>query len=64
MRVDSMPASVPTMTAERYDVLVDDDYADDARRMLGGLRLPSRIDDDGGPAPVASPPSPSRTTAG
>jgi hypothetical protein len=55
--------AVPTMTAETYDVVVDDPYADDARRMLSGLRLPSRID-DAGPAPVAPPASPSPSPVG
>jgi hypothetical protein len=49
--------SIPQMTAERFDILVEEDYADDARRMLDGLHLPSRIDQPG-PSAVSREPEP------
>ena len=34
--------SVSTMRPEFFDIAVDEDYADDAARLLGGFPLPSR----------------------
>jgi hypothetical protein len=35
--------AVPAMVAQFYDIVVDDLYAEDAARMLQGLKLPSRV---------------------
>ena len=36
-------ASIPMMVPRYYDIVVDDLYADDAARMLEGLKLPTRV---------------------
>jgi hypothetical protein len=43
------------MSPAFFDIVVDEDYADDAARMLGGLPLPSRVSVQP-PSTVAPPP--------
>jgi hypothetical protein len=36
-------ATIPMMVPQYYDIVVDELYADDAARMLEGLKLPTRV---------------------
>lgn len=54
--------SVSVMRPEYFDIAVDEDYADDAERLLVGFPLPSRVGVTPPSTAKSTPPTPARTS--